>query len=111
MRKTILRKVRAVRVVLRYGLPNSGVMKLKLGLYGHILGFALLSFAGRAADSDGTVEIAVTNGTKSLLLPLVSGIDAFKVLATTNLGLPLAESIGAINGYKWSQPGEKRMEF
>lgn len=65
-----------------------------------------------AAENSGTVELAITNGTKRLQLPLVSGVDEFKVLTTTNLSEPFRQAApGSVSGYTWLQPGQGALEF
>jgi uncharacterized protein (DUF1800 family) len=88
-------------------------MKHFWGLYAQISGLALLvSGSVFAAETSGTIELSVTNGTKHLVLPKVSGVDEFKVLRSTSVtdGFLQAGS-GTISGYNWLQPGQQGMEF
>ncbi len=86
-------------------------MKLNSAVSCTFLGLLCLLPLGRAADTAGAIELSITNGTKYLALPLVSGVEEFSVLSTTNLGVPFGSEAGTIQGYLWSQPGEKSSEF
>ena len=88
-------------------------MKLKMGQYAQIAGLGFLMVTSIcAAELAGTVELTVTNGTKQLQLPVVAGVDEFKVLTTTNLAEPFREAApGALSGYHWEQPGQLGLEF
>ena len=86
-------------------------MNVKQAICAPLTGLALLlSSAGYAAE--GTIELSVTNGNKQLRLPLVSGVDAFRVLRTPSLNTPFAPALsGSISGYLWTQPGADGLEF
>jgi uncharacterized protein (DUF1800 family) len=65
-----------------------------------------------AAESDLSIDLTVTNGTKRLDLPLVSGVDEFKILRSTNITQPFTESAsGTISGYQWRENGTAGNEF
>src|SRR5262245_8086127 len=88
------------------------VMKILRGL-GTRLGLAALFVAHvRAADLDTTIGLTITNGIKILDLPLVSGVDEFKILRGTNVTQPFTESSsGTISGYQWKEAGTPGNEF
>jgi uncharacterized protein (DUF1800 family) len=88
-------------------------MKRFWGLYAQISGMVLL-VAGPvfAAETSGTIQLSLTNGTKQIDLPRVSGVDEFKVLRSTNLLEGFKEvAPGALSGYNWQQPGQTGLEF
>jgi uncharacterized protein (DUF1800 family) len=65
-----------------------------------------------AAESDRSIELTITNGAKTLDLPLVSGVDEFKILRSTNVTEPFIESSsGTISGYQWTEAGTAGNEF
>ncbi|MGZ8920557.1 MAG: DUF1800 family protein, partial [Limisphaerales bacterium] len=88
-------------------------MNLIRGLCAQIAGLVLLAgSSGYAAENSGTIDISITNETKHLQLPLVSGVDEFRVLRTTNLNVPFSLApAGTISGYNWVQPGQGELEF
>lgn len=88
-------------------------MKLKTGWCAPLfLGIAhLFTGISKAADPAASAGIVVTNGTTVVHLPLVSGVDEFKVLATTNLGVPFAPAPGTLSGYEWIEQIAKPFEF
>src|SRR5687767_12570477 len=81
-------------------------MKLKRGFCAQIAGLGLLMCSsGYGAEGDGSIDLTLTNGTKRLQLPVVSGVDAFHVLRTTDLSAPFSLApTGSISGYNWTQP-------
>ena len=86
-------------------------MNVKQAICVSQMGLALLlSSAGQAAE--GTIDLTISNGNKQLKLPLVSGVDVFRVLQTPSLNTPFAPAqSGSISGYLWTQPGANGMEF
>ncbi len=74
--------------------------------------FGLLASHTRAADSDTSIDLSITNNTKQLDLPKISGVDQFKVLRSPNINQPFTpSSSGKISGYKWLDPGTSNREF
>lgn len=88
-------------------------MKRLWRLYAQITGTTLLATGWVfAAETAGTIQLDLTNGTKHIALPKVSGVDEFKVLRSTNLVEGFKEiAPGALSGYNWQQPGQGGLEF
>lgn len=88
-------------------------MKRFWGLYAQITGAAFLATGWVfAAETAGTIQLDLTNGTKHIALPKVSGVDEFKVLRSTNLTEGFKEvAPGVLSGYNWQQPGQGGLEF
>ena len=82
-------------------------MKRLLGCYAQVLWlFVSLNARSLEADSAGTVELKFENGARILELPLVSGVERFKVLRAPNVTDTFKESaVGSIAGYRWTEPG------
>ena len=57
------------------------------------------------AQEDTAVSLSITNGVKYLQLPLISGIEAFEVLTSSDLTAPFVPGGGTIDGYTWSAAG------
>ena len=87
-------------------------MKLNARLCTLLLGIAVLnSGTGFSAENGGTIDLAVTNGTKHLKLPVVPA-EEFRVFRTTDLSLPFTPAApGSVSGYDWLQPGQSSFEF
>ncbi len=87
-------------------------MKILRRLCVRLVLVALVIAHVRAADSDSSIELTITNNTKVLTLPLISGVDQFKILRSTNLTQPFTESSsGAISGYQWTETGTAGDEY
>lgn len=81
-------------------------MKVLLGLLSLFLA-VLLGAPTIAAQTDLSSEasISVSNSTKQIALPLIPGVDEFKILATTNLSTAFAPAAGgSVSGYVWQDP-------
>jgi uncharacterized protein (DUF1800 family) len=64
------------------------------------------------AVEDSTIQLSLTNGTQILDLPLVSGVEEFKILGTTNLGEPFSVVGGGnLSGYLWMTPAAGGLQF
>src|SRR6185295_2297363 len=75
---------------------------------------ALCLLGGRlsAADNTPSLDLSSSNSTKILELPLVSGVDQFKVLRSPAVTSPFTETTsGTITGYQWAEPGLLGSEF
>jgi len=109
--KKSLAIVGAVRRMLVYNTRIQPNMNVKQAICAPAMGLALL-LSGAGYGAEGTIELSVTNGNKQLKLPLVSGVDAFRVLRTPSLNTPFAPAqSGSISGYLWTQPGADGLEF
>lgn len=73
----------------------------------------LLSLAPAArAQITGPIHLSITNGTKHLDLPMIPGVDGFKVLRSADLGQPFApDATGSLQGYDWTESGQRTHEF
>ena len=79
-------------------------MKLKWGFCAQIVGLGLLMGSSGYGAEDGSIDLTVTNGTKRLQLPVVSGVDSFRVLRATDLNAAFTLApTGSISGYNWTQ--------
>jgi uncharacterized protein (DUF1800 family) len=86
-------------------------MNVKEAVFAQVAAAALLLCNGLHA-AEGTIDLTVTNGSKQLRLPVVSGVDAFRVLRTPSLNTPFAPAqSGSVSGYLWTQPGADGVEF
>jgi uncharacterized protein (DUF1800 family) len=82
--------------------------------WGHCakIGVLVLVAARASAVEDTSIAISVTNNAKVLQLPLVSGVDQFKVLRSPSVTSPFTETTsGTIAGYEWTEPGLLGSEF
>src|SRR4051812_9840398 len=87
-------------------------MNILWGRCAQIGALVLFAFNARATESDDRLDLSVKNGTKVLELPLISGVDQFKVLRSTNVTQPFVpSSSGTIAGYEWTEPGLLGTEF
>jgi len=85
-------------------------MKAGLGIATLCIATLGLLAPGRADDS--TIQLTVTNGNQVLDLPLVSGVDEFKILGTTNLSQPFSVVGGGnLSGYVWMTPSAGGLQF
>lgn len=67
---------------------------------------------GLSAQIAGPIHLSITNGVKHLELPLVPGVDEYKVLRSTDLGQPFTLSTGgSLSGYDWTEAGQHPFEF
>jgi uncharacterized protein (DUF1800 family) len=57
------------------------------------------------------VSLTLTNGQKRLNLPLFPGIDRYRVLGGTDLGVGLAPLSGTLSGFTWTAPVSSPQEF
>jgi uncharacterized protein (DUF1800 family) len=75
--------------------------------------FALATLViAQSGAAESEFDLRITNGTKTLDLPLVSGVDEFKILRSTNVTQPFIESSsGTISGYQWTENGTAGNEF
>ena len=89
-------------------------MKAGLGVATRLIASVglLLAPLSRAVDDDSTIHLSITNGIQTLDLPLVSGVDEFKILGTTNLTAPFSVVGGGnLSGYTWLQPSVGGLQF
>ena len=88
-------------------------MNLGRGLCAQIAGLMLIAcHCSFGAENTGLIDLSITNNSKHLQLPLVSGVDEFRVLRTTNLAAPFSLApAGTVSGYNWVQPGQGELEF
>lgn len=91
------------------------VMKLTTPICAYFAGLGLLlSGSGFSAETGGSLELSITNGTKHLKLPLVPAVDEFHVLRTSDLNATFSPATGNISGYDWLEPmqqGTVGLEF
>jgi uncharacterized protein (DUF1800 family) len=86
-------------------------MKAALGIA--TLCFATLGLLAPPSQAeDSAIQLSVTNGNQVLDLPLVSGIEEFKILGTTNLSEPFSVVGGGnLSGYTWMAPSAGGLQF
>ncbi len=86
-------------------------MNVKEAFFAQLAAAALL-LCNVLHAAEGTIDLTVTNGSKQLQLPIVSCVDAFRVLRTPSLNTPFAPAqSGSVSGYLWTQPGADGVEF
>ena len=85
---------------------------MKAGLGIATLCIATLGLLAPSRADDSTIQLSVTNGNQVLDLPLVSGVDEFKILGTTNLSQPFSLIGGGnLSGYVWMMPSAGGLQF
>jgi uncharacterized protein (DUF1800 family) len=71
----------------------------------------ILLGSAQAQEALPEVSLSITNGITELELPLVSGVDEFQVLASTNLGTGFSPEAGSMTGYHWQADAAQRSAF